>query len=112
MGAARPLPPSADIGPGGQSVGQAATFCLAPSTSCRRHTRTPNFAAELLVVDQLECRSARGREKVRATQVGETLYRWLEAAVQIVGEVRHELLHECLVEQTLKLLAYASREGG
>jgi hypothetical protein len=26
--AARPLPPSADIGPGGQSVGQAAQFCL------------------------------------------------------------------------------------
>ena len=31
LGAARPLPPSADIGPGGQSVGQAAQFCLAPS---------------------------------------------------------------------------------
>ena len=29
LGAARPLPPSADIGPGGQSVGQAAQFCLA-----------------------------------------------------------------------------------
>ena len=28
-GAARPLPPNADIGPGGQSVGQAAQFCLA-----------------------------------------------------------------------------------
>jgi hypothetical protein len=28
LGAARPLPPSADIGPGGQSVGQAAQFCL------------------------------------------------------------------------------------
>ena len=27
LGAARPLPPSADIGPGGQSVGQAAQFC-------------------------------------------------------------------------------------
>src|SRR6185312_4864642 len=27
-GAARPLPPSADIGPGGQSVGQATQFCL------------------------------------------------------------------------------------
>ena len=26
--AARPLPPSADIGPGGQFVGQAAQFCL------------------------------------------------------------------------------------
>jgi hypothetical protein len=25
--AARPLPPSADIGPGEQSVGQAAQFC-------------------------------------------------------------------------------------
>ena len=29
LGAARPLPLSADIGPGGQSVGQAAQFCLA-----------------------------------------------------------------------------------
>src|SRR4029453_9109622 len=29
LGAARPLPPSKDIGPGGQSVGQAAQFCLA-----------------------------------------------------------------------------------
>jgi hypothetical protein len=29
LGAARPLPPSADIGPGGQSVGQPAQFCLA-----------------------------------------------------------------------------------
>src|SRR5207344_1274825 len=28
LGVARPLPPSADIGPGGQSVGQAAQFCL------------------------------------------------------------------------------------
>ena len=28
LGAARPLPPSADIGPGGQSVGQAAQFCF------------------------------------------------------------------------------------
>ena len=29
LGGRRPLPPSADIGPGGQSVGQAAQFCLA-----------------------------------------------------------------------------------
>ena len=29
MGAARPLPPSADIDPGAQSIGQAAQFCLA-----------------------------------------------------------------------------------
>src|SRR6185295_14218834 len=28
LGAARPLPPSADIGPGGQPIGQAAQFCL------------------------------------------------------------------------------------
>src|SRR5260370_15586398 len=28
LGAARPLPPSADIGPGGRCVGQAAQFCL------------------------------------------------------------------------------------
>ena len=30
LGAARRLPPSAGIGPGGQSVGQAAQFCLGP----------------------------------------------------------------------------------
>ena len=29
LGAARPLPPSADIGPRGQSVGQTAQFCIA-----------------------------------------------------------------------------------
>ena len=28
LGAVRPLPPRADIGPGGQSVGQAAQFCI------------------------------------------------------------------------------------
>ena len=32
--AARPLPPSADIGPGGQSVGQAGAILLRRSTSC------------------------------------------------------------------------------
>ncbi len=32
LGAARPLPPSAAIGPGGQSVGQAAQFCLGRRT--------------------------------------------------------------------------------
>ena len=31
LGAARPLPPSADIALGGLSVGQAAQFCLAAS---------------------------------------------------------------------------------
>jgi hypothetical protein len=36
LGAARPLPPSADIGPGGQSVGQAAQFCLAPSQAAHQ----------------------------------------------------------------------------
>ena len=35
MGAARPLPPSADIGPGGQSVGQAAQFCLEQRSDIR-----------------------------------------------------------------------------
>ena len=35
LGAARPLPPSADIGPGGQSVGQAAQFCLGPAAAQR-----------------------------------------------------------------------------
>ena len=29
LGVAGPLPPSADIGAGGQSVGQATQFCLA-----------------------------------------------------------------------------------
>ena len=49
-------------GPREQSVGQPATFCLAPSTSCRRHMRTSNIAAELLVIDQRICCSS-GFEK-------------------------------------------------
>ena len=32
LGAARPLPPGVDIGPGAQSVGQAAQFCLVART--------------------------------------------------------------------------------
>jgi hypothetical protein len=36
LGAARPLLPSADIGPGGQSVGQAAQSCLADTHACLR----------------------------------------------------------------------------
>ena len=38
LGAARPLPPSADIDPGGQSVGQAAQFCLDPNPSSMRYS--------------------------------------------------------------------------
>ncbi len=38
LGAARPLPPSADIDPGGQSVGQAAQFCLDPNPSSTRYS--------------------------------------------------------------------------
>ena len=41
LGAARPLPPSADIGPGGQSVGQAAQFCLARRLAGGRLRRGP-----------------------------------------------------------------------
>jgi len=40
LGAARPLPPSADIGPGGQSVGQAAQFCLA-ACAAKTHSCAP-----------------------------------------------------------------------
>ena len=35
LGAARPLPPSADIGPGGQSVGQAAPILLSVGQAVR-----------------------------------------------------------------------------
>ena len=35
LGGARALPPSADIGPRGQSVGQAAQFCLGPAAAQR-----------------------------------------------------------------------------
>ena len=37
--AARPLPPSADIGPGGQSVGQAAKFCFSVRRSLHGERR-------------------------------------------------------------------------
>ena len=53
LGAARPLPPSADIGPGGQSVGQAAQFCRrsplgpysAPEAQVYRNTGPPFASA-------------------------------------------------------------------
>ena len=44
LGAARPLPPSADIGPGGQSVGQAAQFYR---HSCSRSRRTASLSERL-----------------------------------------------------------------
>ena len=53
LGAARPLPPSAAIGPGGQSVSQAAQFCLGrglnPLTSTHPRARKfrPHFRAAL-----------------------------------------------------------------
>jgi hypothetical protein len=53
LGAARPLPPSADIGPGGQSVGQAAQFCLGRlalqvfRTKQLRKTRNRSFGTVL-----------------------------------------------------------------
>jgi hypothetical protein len=37
------LPPSADIGPGGQSVGQAAQFCLGRGLIPRPRKRRPHF---------------------------------------------------------------------
>jgi hypothetical protein len=44
LGAARPLPPSADIDPGGQSVGQAAQFCLSrPRLGAGRSLRRRHF---------------------------------------------------------------------
>jgi hypothetical protein len=41
--AARPLPPSADIGPGGRFVGQAARFCLAASAAATHWTIAARF---------------------------------------------------------------------
>jgi hypothetical protein len=50
LGAARPLPPRADIGPGGQSVGQAAQFCLDRPSSLRRPDASPAAVLRVLVV--------------------------------------------------------------
>ena len=67
LGAARPLPPSADIGPGGQSVGQAAQFCLAcllrphPSAGCNRRHPPPE---QPLAVDQRARRSINARNRL------------------------------------------------
>ena len=47
LGAARPLPPSADIGPGGQSVGQAAQFCL--GEHCALWLRRRSFMLPCLI---------------------------------------------------------------
>jgi hypothetical protein len=41
LGAARPLPPRADIGPGGQSVDQAAQFCLAAHAAAEDISSAP-----------------------------------------------------------------------
>ena len=45
LGAGCPRPPSADIGPGGQSAGQAAQFCLGPAPPPGRQTGPPEPAA-------------------------------------------------------------------
>ena len=46
LGAARPLPPSADIGPRGQSVGQAVQFCFSatPPRAPGAPPRSPGFS--------------------------------------------------------------------
>ena len=65
LGAARPLPPSADIDPGGQSVGQAAQFCLDPNPSSTRYSgdlcdRRVGFWQILLQKSKIErCRKSR-----------------------------------------------------
>jgi len=41
LGAVRPIPPSADIGPGGQSVGQAAQFRLAAHAAAEDISSAP-----------------------------------------------------------------------
>ena len=48
LGAARPLPPSADIGPGGQSVGQAAQFCLGRRVASPVTATTDFLATDIL----------------------------------------------------------------
>ena len=50
-GAARPLPPNADIGPGGQSVGQAAQFCLASIDESRRTHPAQKMALAGMLLD-------------------------------------------------------------
>ena len=64
MGAARPLPPSADIGPGGRSVGRAAQFCLVLKRSLckilieRFLDRRPQLKAALAAARKLRCHVA------------------------------------------------------
>jgi hypothetical protein len=53
LGAARPLPPSADIGPGGSSVGQAAQFCLDAIQTEIAEERQPEYGVPLRM--RLEC---------------------------------------------------------
>lgn len=50
----------------------------------------PNIAIEFFVVDQSKCRPWRCWEKVWSIEIGEPLHRRLEAAVQIVGRIRHD----------------------
>ena len=48
LGAARPLPPSADIGPGGQPIGQAAQFCLGRRVASPVTATTDFLAPDIL----------------------------------------------------------------
>jgi hypothetical protein len=69
LGAARPLPPSADVDPGGQSVGQAAQFCLAPfpRAALERHLDQPPDclgAAEVLLCSSVQCSTGLGTAAV------------------------------------------------
>ena len=64
LGAARPLPPSADIGPGGQCVGQAPQFCpLCASHSPRHGHQIPRWA--LRHVGPHSGRGAQGSRQAR-----------------------------------------------
>ena len=66
LGAARPLPPSADIGPGGQSVGQAAQFCLGPPRRGRQAGRLSQ--PPLATTNKCLAQNNKSRRVIRATK--------------------------------------------
>ena len=65
LGAARPLPPSADIGPGWQSAGQAAQFCLERMFSVHGPTwsqfRSPTLLGDVFVFCQQSYQAMKSR---------------------------------------------------
>src|SRR6478672_12644564 len=90
LGAARPLPPSADIGPGGQSVGQAAQFCLGrlalqvfrikpvgekpESTGLAPHPRNDQTAGSGVIASETDCYASGSASLARGLRHGRSDY--------------------------------------